>query len=624
MKYRADIDGLRAVAVLSVLGFHYSISHLLNGGYVGVDIFFVISGFLITRIIYDDINSGAYSVVDFYHRRVRRIFPALFAVLIVALVATFFLRFPSEMRDIGQSVAASIFFVSNIFFFRSSNYFDDKLTSNPALHTWSLSVEEQFYILFPLLIFMIKSLNVNRQKLILGVAFVLCFVASIYEVYSNATAAFYLVSFRAWELLAGSLLAIGGLPKVTQRWLVEGISLAGVGAIFGAIFFYDKQTHFPGLAAALPCFGATAIIYAGGCGMNLVSSCLAFAPVRFIGLISYSLYLWHWPLLVFSVDIHRPESTPEKLTLVLVAVAFATASWWLVERPARTRPYRFSPRGTLALGVGFMVATSAFALSLGSLGDSFRPVPQSAEDILKFLDYPAAISMRDGQCFLTSHYNSFAEFKQQECLASSTSKKNVLIVGDSLAAHLWSGYTATFPNLNFMQATASGCMPVLHARGDKRCTDMMHFVFDDYLPAHPIDVVIISARWRATDVAAAVSTAAAMRKFAGRVVLSGPIEEYAQALPRLLAKENASNTAPGAIAYPSLMPEPKVADRLFASQKLPDGVVYVSPYQTLCTPNCRTMADARTPLQFDYGHMTKEGSAVLAGLIGPAALGELK
>lgn len=613
MKYRSDIDGLRAVAVISVIFFHYSISRFFTGGYVGVDIFFVISGYLITSIIYSDITKGTYSVTDFYHRRVRRIFPALFVVFIACLIASFFINFPSESNDIGKSIASSIFFVSNILFYATSSYFDHKMELNPVLHTWSLSVEEQFYVLFPILVFSMRSLSHKKRIVVLFVITLISFAASIIQVYKEPTAAFYLVHFRAWELLMGSLLALNAFPRVEKRWQIETISGLGLGMIAYSIVFYSKNTAFPGLAALMPCMGATAIIYAGALRKTFASSLLGFAPIRFIGLISYSLYLWHWPLLVYTRLYHEPKGAIEKLSLVVICIILATLSWWFIERPFRKAPFRLNTKATLGLAIASMTAVAGIAFSIGTISQQYWQFPNRVEEILAYSDATEhERKMRAGTCFLTSEYNSLSYFNKSECLKISSTMKNVLIVGDSHAAHLWPGLQSVYPQINFIQATASGCKPLINSIGEKRCTDLVQYVFNEFLPKNHVDTVILSGRWQDSEVTDAISTATRLREYAQTVVISGPIVEYDQPLPRILARSVSKNTAEDELAKSYRREQQKQTDKLFANSQMPKGLKYISVYDLLCSKNCQLWSQNGVPVQFDYGHLTKEGSIFLA------------
>jgi peptidoglycan/LPS O-acetylase OafA/YrhL len=616
MKYRADIDGLRAVAVLSVVFFHYSIGRYFGGGYVGVDIFFVISGYLITSIIYSDITNHKYSVANFYDRRVRRIFPALFFVFFACLIASFFMNFPSEVQNIGKCIASSIFFISNILFYATSSYFDQKMELNPVLHTWSLSVEEQFYVLFPVLVFALRSQSSTRRIVVLAIVATVSFTASVIQVHSEPTAAFYLVQFRAWELLMGSLLALDVLPKLNRRWQIEIISSFGLLLILASIYFYSKNTLFPGFAALAPCVGAVAIIYAGGIHNTVVSKMLGLGPIRFVGLISYSLYLWHWPLLVFTRLYHQPKGAVEKFSLVIVCVLIAAVSWWFIERPFRKSGGRLSVKITLGAAAGLMIAVATLAISLGGISGHYWQLPERVDKILAYEDYDVDKNMRAGTCFLTSQFNSFSLFRTEECLRFSKEKKNVLIFGDSHAAHLWSGFQAVYPQINFLQATASGCLPTIDSSGEKHCTDLNNYIFKDFLRKQQVDAVILSGRWKAVDAHSVESTAQALSQLTKTIIILGPIEEYDQSLPRILARAVAENTDEDEVATNHRRSEQKLTDDVFIQLQLPKDVKYISVYSVMSTPKWRLWSDSGVPVQFDYGHLTKEGAMFLAERIG--------
>jgi len=215
VRYRNDIDGLRALAIIPVVLFHYGFTKIAPGGFAGVDIFFVISGFLITKNIQDDINSKSYSVLDFYNRRIRRIFPALFVMFLFCLVCALLIQIPEEAKETGNGIIGSTLFFSNIMFYNMSGYFDQQMQNNPLLHTWSLSVEEQFYVIMPLFLLLLQNVRDKTRSFIILAALALSFLVSVYTVFHDESAAFYLVQNRAWELLMGSFLAIGGLPALS-------------------------------------------------------------------------------------------------------------------------------------------------------------------------------------------------------------------------------------------------------------------------------------------------------------------------------------------------------------------------------------------------------------------------
>lgn len=300
--YRPDIDGLRTIAVLPVLLFHAGFLSIAGipiapGGYVGVDVFFVISGYLISKIIHAEITGDRWSVTTFYARRVRRIFPALFVVYAACLVWAGAYGLSLDAEAVRSAVLSSVLFVSNLHFAGQSGYFDTGLQNNPLLHTWSLSIEEQFYILFPLLLISLRRASETMRFSVLALLVVASFAASVFLTATAADSAYYSLSARAWELGIGSLLAVWG-PVRMSRGLAEILGISGLAAILVAILSFDKATAFPGPWAILPVLGAAAVILSGSSEKTSASRFLSLAPLRGIGLISYSLYLWHWPVLV--------------------------------------------------------------------------------------------------------------------------------------------------------------------------------------------------------------------------------------------------------------------------------------------------------------------------------------
>lgn len=373
-QYRPDVDGLRGIAVLAVVLYHAKVSGV-SGGFVGVDIFFVISGYLITSIISKELNLGRFSIVSFYERRMRRIFPALFVVLFFSIAAASVLFAPHDLMFFGKSMVATTCFISNIFFIRYSgnaNYFNDS-SYQPLLHTWSLSVEEQFYLLFPatLAVLTWRMKGKTRQVLILLAAASLFW--SIFLVHRSPTPAFYSILPRAWELLAGSLLALRVVPALHSRLLRELTGLAGIGLIAFAVTRFTTQTAFPGLNALFPCCGAALILYTGEAGPSSTRSVLSFPPLVFIGVISYSLYLWHWPLLIFSKYFCAGDlSSIETAAVVIGSIILAFLSFEFVESPFRGRNSIFTRRQIFSLGL----TTSGTAIVLGLAIVATHGVPQ--------------------------------------------------------------------------------------------------------------------------------------------------------------------------------------------------------------------------------------------------------
>ena len=379
--YRPDIDGLRALAVLPVLLFHAKLG--CPGGFVGVDIFFVISGFLICSLILREFEEGNFSLVTFWERRIRRILPALTVVVLVTLVAGWFLYLPEDFESVGKSGVAQALLVSNVFFWQQEGYFSPGSDTKPLLHLWSLAVEEQFYLLFPLLlIFLARYKGFSLSKIMASLA-VGSFAFSVMGSYSNPEATFYLLPTRAWELMAGTLLAmLRGRLSIRPLWREAGGWL-GLGLVCYSILFYNRETRFPGLAALPPCLGAFLIIASSEAKRSLVGRILAFKPVVAVGLISYSLYLWHWPVLVFSKYLSKyGQSARLRVVLLAASIGLAILTWKYVETPFRKRqilPRRsqvfgfagVSMSALLILGV-FRRATSRFSIAVSRKGSALR------------------------------------------------------------------------------------------------------------------------------------------------------------------------------------------------------------------------------------------------------------
>ncbi len=356
LKYRPDIDGLRAIAVLAVLFFHTQVPGF-SGGFVGVDIFFVISGYLITSIILKDVRENRFSIARFYERRIRRIFPALFPVMFFVLAVGAYLFDQSAFKNLGKSIIATTLFSSNILFWRESGYFDASSLEKPLLHTWSLAVEEQFYIVFPILLMLIGRYLKGRYLPIVLAAFVLSFVASVYGVAHHPGATFYLVPTRAWELLAGSLLALGVIPAPSSNWGKNLGAFGGMALLAWSIVLYTEATPFPGLAALLPVLGSGMIIHSGrGGGTYLAQKMFTSPPLVFVGLISYSLYLWHWPLVAFTKYLlFRPMNGYDSAMIIIASFTLASLSWKFIEQPFRGKDALLSDRNSLFVLSGIVM-----------------------------------------------------------------------------------------------------------------------------------------------------------------------------------------------------------------------------------------------------------------------------
>ena len=463
--YRSDIDGLRAVAVLSVIAFHVKFS-AFPGGYIGVDVFFVISGYLIGSIILEEVRAGRFSLLAFYERRVRRIFPALAALLILLSIPAYLYLLPNELTAYGGSVLAATFSVSNFYFLLHTGYFAAPAYYLPLLHTWSLAIEEQFYIFLPLFILLLHRLVPRLLPLLLLAATILSFALCLQKTGVDQAAAFYLPWTRAWELLLGTLVALGLFAQPRTPLWRNVATLAGLALILGPAAAYNAATVFPGVNALAPCLGAALIIAAGRAGNSLVARLLSWRPLVFIGRISYSLYLWHWPVIVFMIMSGLTPSTHQpswlKFLAVVISVILATLSWRYVETPFRSGPRRPSRRRLFTLAGAAAAALAVLGLT-GTLSKGLPGrFPAHSAAIAGYLDYDWASKgyFRLGSCFLDTGL-AFQPFLAGGCIREDGKRPSDLILGDSHAAHLWYGLSQVFPGINFLQATSPLCKPIL-------------------------------------------------------------------------------------------------------------------------------------------------------------------
>jgi peptidoglycan/LPS O-acetylase OafA/YrhL len=613
MQYRADIDGLRAVAVLGVFAFHANVSAFL-GAFTGVDVFFVISGWLITAQIVAGVANGTFTIRGFYRRRILRIVPALLAMLLVLLVWGFYRLYPDELIRLAQGVVATVFSVSNLYLFRTVGYFDDRSAINPLLHTWSLGVEEQFYIVFPVVIMAIARWWPKRRNYILITLALLSFITSVKLSHSDLNGAFYLPQSRGWELLIGSLLAVAPGLTIKARWLREVIACSGLAALLFAFRFYDRHILFPGFAALVPCLGAAFIILSGGSGRSTVSSLLSFRPLVFIGKISYSLYLWHLPLIVMQrVDrfVNTGVSTRlDGVLVILMAFTFAILSWVFVEQPFRSKTgFSVSNRVRVAVAVcGMAIACLAGLWILRVQGFPNRFSPQELK-VTAYLSYDSTDSYRRGTCFLMNNVY-FSSFNKDVCLATSPGKKNYLLLGDSHAADLYAGLKQVYGDrYNILQANAIGCLPILSDRsGDSFCNEMDRYIFDEYLPTHRVDLLILSARWDVSNMESLRETIKWAIARGIQTAVVGPAVEFDAQLPRLIAS---SLRQGGDSSLPThLVQRFGTLDAEMASMVANTRATYLDAYKTICPSQCTYVSNGE-PLMFDNSHLTRAGSVFL-------------
>jgi len=353
MKYRSDIDGMRCLAVVSVILFHLN-EKIVPGGFTGVDIFFVLSGFLITRIIVDGLSRGDFSMSRFYARRVRRIFPALFTVLLFAALLVIVAFEPEAYKQFFEELPYSVLQASNFLFVQQVGYFEAENITSPLLHTWSLGVEEQFYLIWPLLLMAVYHFWKNRIVTILFVLAVVSFSYSQYLCLTSPKIAFYMLHSRAWELALGGLLVVTNIPEIKSRLFNNLLAVTGLGVVVAGFTFIDSSTLFPGAYALLPVVGTVLMLHTGQSGNTIIFKLLSCRVFVAIGVISYSLYLWHWPLIVFVKTITASEvGFVSGCGIFFTSLLLASISFYIVEKPLRYGPLPVWPVSILGKVNGF-------------------------------------------------------------------------------------------------------------------------------------------------------------------------------------------------------------------------------------------------------------------------------
>lgn len=467
VKYRAEIDGMRALAVLPVIFFHAGFESF-SGGFVGVDVFFVISGYLITTIIVSELLEDRFSLVNFYERRARRILPALFFVMAACLPFAWLWLNPGDLKDFGQSLLAVSTFSSNFLFWRESGYFDTAAELKPLLHTWSLAVEEQYYILFPVFMLIAWRFGLKLVLWLCIAAFLASLLLAEWAAYQLPGAGFYLLPTRGWELLLGVLVSfylLFGKP-FSSRAINEVLSVLGFGLVVFSIVAFDESTPFPSLYALIPTIG-TALLILAAAPRTFVHRLLANPVLVGIGLVSYSAYLWHQPVLAFARHFMVGQEIPEEVLLALCALSLALAwiSWKYVEAPFRNRQtysrkavFRFSFLGLSGFALLGLVIHLTNGLETLKLASYSEEQLQTYEVIRQSTDYDMQDAMYSGECRFWSVNAAGLPLEQlEECFSEFGSP--LLVLGDSHAMNLYNiaARSNQFPFV--IGVSQGGCRP---------------------------------------------------------------------------------------------------------------------------------------------------------------------
>jgi peptidoglycan/LPS O-acetylase OafA/YrhL len=627
--YREDIDWLRAIAVLAVVAFHFE-APAVFGGFVGVDIFFVISGFLITGIIQSELESGNFSFARFYERRVRRLLPALYAMVTLTAIPSFHYLLTSERQEFFRSIAAVVTFTSNFFFWFQTGYFDHAAVEKPLLHTWSLAVEEQFYLALPLLLWGFSSVTRNGRialPVVLSALGLASFALSIWLMKSDGSAnAFFMSPPRAWEFLIGGLIATPGIPVLRNalaQHIARGIALVVIAI---PIFALRQGPGFPGFNALAPCIGAGMFLWSGiGVPTQPRSRYSPLTVVQFFGQISYSLYLWHWPLFAFArfSKSSLVLDATDKVVLFTLTVLISYLSWRFIEQPFRLKS--LAPTRSAAFRFAGLATALLLAGSFGGIVASRTPsdADRVALQLESYNNYNYQSLYRYGVCFAPDSGVFGAD-----CLGLAPGKTNILLWGDSLAAHYFYGLgKVTDPQaVNILQATQSACMPTFNAaaQGNTSCRAFAAQM-ETFFGRHKPDRVILSADWleyarppRFDGMIADLRQTIAKLNAAGIAVdLLGPAVQFRARLPSMLMRAHLRNIDPRPDDF--VLPDIFALDRMMKAALPPhEKFSYISVLDVVCPARqCPLTIDGGIPLAWDHAHLTAEGSVYVMSKVVP-------
>ena len=616
-RYRPDIDGLRAVAVLSVLFYHLGVE-TFSGGFVGVDIFFVISGFLITRLIHDAVNRGTFSFSDFYLRRARRLFPALFFTLLVTFAIASWIFLPHHLERFGGALIHSILSVSNFYFWGEAGYFDADASLKPLLHTWSLSVEEQFYFVWPLTLFLlITRLNKRAAPLFIVAAGLISFYMSTRWVETDPAGAFFLAPFRVFEFAFGAIMVWMIHHRPRNPMIDEALFLSGLGLIAYPIFTYTSKTAFPGFNALMPCLGTALLIYSGTAKYSgqLLSNRLTVG----IGLISYSLYLIHWPMIVFyKYYFERSVLGPVSITAITMAsIMGAMLMYFFIEKPFRYGKSKHSMRRLSAPAFGFACALSSLFLVLPAThiwakngwewrfpSDIIRTVGNPTEKMQaswKFIDTENPVATRE--------YNN-------------ASSKKILVVGDSHSKDI---FNSLFLNGSAIPSTEvrrmplnDSCLYLFSGQAPPRshierqinlCRQQAEELLTSSLYRNA-DTIILSSRWSRTSIGWLPDFIARLRQDnPGKILIFGRTAEF-QSVPDLIIRHGLRGDIESFVAARRDKALDQI-NRLLEQMALELNVDYIDKVSFICSEDrtrCDVVDREGNLLYYDYGHWTLEGA----------------
>lgn len=493
IKYRPEIDGLRAIAVVLVVIYH-AFPELIPGGFIGVDIFFVISGFLITSILKAEISTGKYSIKEFYRRRIDRLFPALLLVMFSVYIFGWFTLFSDEFMQLGKQLAGGAGFIANIVLYSETGYFNATSATKPFLHLWSLGIEEQFYLLFPIILYFSFRKKLNLV-LVVGALAAISFALNIFSISENVERTFYLPQYRHWELLLGAILALllhGEKGKQPNKWLAVTLTVLSVSVILITAFLLTSSVPFPGWYALLPVVASVFLIF-GLQRDGLVKSILSSKPFVFIGLISYPLYLWHWPLFSLA-HIINGSTPPDVIMLGLMVASFvlATLTYWIVERPLkRVKSWKVK---TIPMLILMSVIGVAGYITYTMNGIDSRANIEANKEVSRQLNGAMWQYTKNDNCLNRFKTSLASEMPWWFCSLKRNADPDILLLGNSYANHLYPGIANNkqLEDHNVLSIGISDVTSEVLNSTDRKQTEQLHYINSIMENTKSIKYILIS------------------------------------------------------------------------------------------------------------------------------------
>jgi peptidoglycan/LPS O-acetylase OafA/YrhL len=650
-KYRPDIDGLRALAIIAVVLYHLN-NRWLPGGFLGVDVFFVISGYLITSIIRNDLERNDFSFARFYEKRARRILPAFFVVLIFTTIVCYFYAWPNEFRMYAKSMRYALLSCSNIYFGKSTqNYFHSDSDNFPLLHTWSLGIEEQFYFFIPLILFIVHKKKIQWITLdrVLWIFMILSYLACLWKTKNDSFSGFYIIFYRAWELLIGALLTTQAICKIKDRRLLKISSFMGLALVIFYFFYSSSDKFSPTTSSLLVCIGTAMIIHSGISSTTYVHRALSVRALVGLGLLSYSIYIWHWPIIVFCRPI--TERYPSLIYAVaVISIIISWASWKWIETPWRRSS--FLPKKRLYAIFG---TTALLLMIFAVIADKTRGLPQRyRNDVQSMLE---TRKRSENYHFIFKHGRKYYDPNNVIDLGDKSSNDIIAVWGDSHALSLLPALEPAalkhhFRLRTFMlpgQAPIAGLVIANNQIQLKKTFDYSHATLEHICANQQIRTVVMHGRWSAgilgpneiknfnsnsirywgqpsmNENERCVFYGSMLQKTIDRLINAGKrvfliysIPEPELDIPKLLASSLSKNEdLPETIPLSSFSARQKLAFSALNGIKDHPQIVRIKPHEKMLQNNQLIIQVNGNALYYDDDHLSNHGAELISPLLDP-------